>query len=595
MNFSNCNLDSHLLQGLEEAGYIECTPVQEQVFFAGMDGSDLYVQSQTGTGKTAAYLVTLIQRMLAAGTESRRPALILVPTRELAVQVEAEAHTLGKYTGLRVASFYGGVGYQQQEEALKNGVDLIIGTPGRVIDLEKSKTMKLKNIGFLVIDEADRMFDMGFYPDLRSLLSVLSKAEERQTMLFSATLNTWVKNLAWEYTIDAKEITIDADNVTVDEINQQLFHVAAEQKMSLLLGILRNEKPENIIIFCNTKKTTEIVAKRLRINGYATEFLIGDLPQPKRLHIIDSFKAGKLTCLVATDVAARGIDINDLAMVINYDLPNEAENYVHRIGRTARAGKTGAAYSLCSEQDVYSLPDIEKYIEAKIPVIIPGEEDFEKDLSADQYIKLDRDSFDEERSGDRFGRKPHFGKKSRREDKASRRGSKTAKPASRFTDSKQKKKSAPAEEKNGKKPADSLDGLSFEERMAYYKNRYGKKLAEHERATLMDTNENAESVKENGNAQSTADKKEKARSAANRSQNRQEQSEKKRRKNNKYAPSQIGDTRQRAKSKKQAIQDRIPEQRTQTARKTYQFTAQNQPVKQKTGILGMLKKLFTGK
>lgn len=594
MNFSNFNLDSHLLQGLEEAGYIECTPVQEQVFSAGMDGSDLYVQSQTGTGKTAAYLVTLMQRMLAQGTESRRPALILVPTRELAVQVEEEAHKLGKYTGLRAASFYGGVGYQQQEEALKNGVDLIIGTPGRVIDLEKSKTMKLKHVGFLVIDEADRMFDMGFYPDLRSLLSVLSKAEERQTMLFSATLNTWVKNLAWEYTIDAKEITIDADNVTVDEINQKLFHVAADQKMSLLLGILRNEKPENTIIFCNTKKTTEIVAKRLRINGYATEFLIGDLPQPKRLHIIDSFKAGKLTCLVATDVAARGIDINDLAMVINYDLPNEAENYVHRIGRTARAGKTGAAYSLCSEQDVYNLPDIEKYIEAKIPVVIPGEEDFEKDRSADQYIRLDRDSADEERGG-RFGRKPRPGEKSRREDKDARRGTKTARPASRTADSKRKKKGAQGEDKTDRKSADSLGGLSFEERMAYYKKQYGKKLASQESAALADTNGGAESAKESRNAQSAADKKGKAGATANRTKNRQGQPEKKRRKGDKYVPSQTGDTRQGARPKKRASQDRSSEQQVRSARAPQQSATQTQPAKQKTGILGMLKKLFTGK
>ena len=594
MNFSNFNLDSHLLQGLEEAGYIECTPVQEQVFSAGMDGSDLYVQSQTGTGKTAAYLVTLMQRMLAQGTESRRPALILVPTRELAVQVEEEAHKLGKYTGLRAASFYGGVGYQQQEEALKNGVDLIIGTPGRVIDLEKSKTMKLKNVGFLVVDEADRMFDMGFYPDLRSLLSVLSKAEERQTMLFSATLNTWVKNLAWEYTIDAKEITIDADNVTVDEINQKLFHVAAEQKMSLLLGILRNEKPENTIIFCNTKKTTEIVAKRLRINGYATEFLIGDLPQPKRLHIIDSFKAGKLTCLVATDVAARGIDINDLAMVINYDLPNEAENYVHRIGRTARAGKTGAAYSLCSEQDVYNLPDIEKYIEAKIPVVIPGEEDFEKDRSADQYIRLDRDSADEERGG-RFGRKPRPGEKSRREDKDARRGTKTARPASRTADSKRKKKGSQGEDKTDRKSADSLGGLSFEERMAYYKKQYGKKLASQESAALADTNEGTESAKESRNAQPAADKKGKAGATANRTKNRQGQPEKKRRKGDKYVPSQTGDTRQGARPKKRASQDRSSEQQVRSARAPQQSATQTQPAKQKTGILGMLKKLFTGK
>lgn len=595
MNFSNCNLDSHLLQGLEEAGYIECTPVQAQVFSAGMDGADLYVQSQTGTGKTAAYLVTLMQRMLTAGVEERRPALILVPTRELAVQVEEEALKLGKHTGIRAASFYGGVGYQQQEEALKKGVDLIIGTPGRVIDLEKSKTMKLKHIGFLVVDEADRMFDMGFYPDLRSLLAVLSKAEDRQTMLFSATLNTWVKNLAWEYTIDAKEITIDADNVTVDEINQKLFHVSAEQKMSLLLGILHNEKPENAIIFCNTKKTTEIVAKRLRMNGYATEFLIGDLPQPKRLSIIDSFKAGKLSCLVATDVAARGIDVNDLAMVINYDLPNEAENYVHRIGRTARAGKTGAAYSLCSEQDVYNLPDIEKYIEAKIPVVIPGEEDFEKDRSADQYIRLDRDTFDEERAGGRFGRKLRFGEKSRRDEKDGRRGAKTGKPAARIADSKRKKKGALAEDKTDRKSADSLGGLSFEERMAYYKKQYGKKLATQESAALTDANEGTERAKENRNAQPAADKKGKAGATSNRTKSRQGQSEKKRRKGDKYVPSQTGDTRQGAKPKKRSNTDRRSESLVRTASGAQPSSVRTQPAQQKIGIFGMLKKLFTGK
>lgn len=595
MNFSNCNLDSHLLQGLEEAGYIECTPVQAQVLSAGMDGADLYVQSQTGTGKTAAYLVTLMQRMLTAGVEERRPALILVPTRELAVQVEEEALKLGKHTGIRAASFYGGVGYQQQEEALKKGVDLIIGTPGRVIDLEKSKTMKLKHIGFLVVDEADRMFDMGFYPDLRSLLAVLSKAEDRQTMLFSATLNTWVKNLAWEYTIDAKEITIDADNVTVDEINQKLFHVSAEQKMSLLLGILHNEKPENAIIFCNTKKTTEIVAKRLRMNGYATEFLIGDLPQPKRLSIIDSFKAGKLSCLVATDVAARGIDVNDLAMVINYDLPNEAENYVHRIGRTARAGKTGAAYSLCSEQDVYNLPDIEKYIEAKIPVVIPGEEDFEKDRSADQYIRLDRDTFDEERAGGRFGRKLRFGEKSRRDEKDGRRGAKTGKPAARIADSKRKKKGALAEDKTDRKSADSLGGLSFEERMAYYKKQYGKKLATQESAALTDANEGTERAKENRNAQPAADKKGKAGATSNRTKNRQGQSEKKRRKGDKYVPSQTGDTRQGAKPKKRSNTDRRSESLVRTASGAQPSSVRTQPAQQKIGIFGMLKKLFTGK
>ena len=577
MNFSNCNLDINLLRGLEEACYIECTPVQEQVIAAGADGSDLYVQSQTGTGKTAAYLVTLMQRMLSAAPESRHPALILVPTRELAVQVEEEACRLGKYTGLRIASFYGGVGYRQQEEVLKKGVDLIIGTPGRVIDLEKSKTMQLGNIGFLVVDEADRMFDMGFYPDLRSLLAVLPKAEARQTMLFSATLNTWVKNLAWEYTVDAKEITIDADSVTVEEINQKLFHVAADQKISLLLGILHNEKPENAIIFCNTKKTAEIIAKRLRINGYAAEFLIGDLPQPKRLQIIDSFKAGKLACLVATDVAARGIDINDLAMVINYDLPNEAENYVHRIGRTARAGKTGTAYSLCSEQDVYALPDIEKYIEAKIPVIIPGDEDFQKDCSAGRYIKLDRDAFAEERPAGRYGRKGRFGEKTRQEE---RHGAKPAK-ISRSAGTRGKKKRL--EETAVRNPADTLGDLSFQERMAYYKNRYGKKLAEHESAVVADKNQGTQKAQ---SAQTpTAENKVKP-AASGRSKGRQGQPEKKRRKGEKYVPTQISDTRQ-GKAKKRPSRSRALEQSASVQ--------PEQPKEMKTGFWGRLKRFLSGK
>ena len=331
------------------------------------------------------------------------------------------------------------------------------------------------------------------------------------------------------------------------------------------------------------------------MNGYATEFLIGDLPQPKRLSIIDSFKAGKLSCLVATDVAARGIDVNDLAMVINYDLPNEAENYVHRIGRTARAGKTGAAYSLCSEQDVYNLPDIEKYIEAKIPVVIPGEEDFEKDRSADQYIRLDRDTFDEERAGGRFGRKLRFGEKSRRDEKDGRRGAKTGKPAARIADSKRKKKGALAEDKTDRKSADSLGGLSFEERMAYYKKQYGKKLATQESAALTDANEGTERAKESRNAQPAADKKGKAGATSNRTKNRQGQSEKKRRKGDKYVPSQTGDTRQGAKPKKRSNTDRRSESLVRTASGAQPSSVRTQPVKQKIGIFGMLKKLFTGK
>lgn len=404
MNFTEFNLHENLQKGIAGAGYVTCTPVQEQVLKASLEGKDLYVQSQTGTGKTAAYLVSIIQEMLSREDVKGKKALIMVPTRELAVQVQEEAEKLAKETGLVCESFYGGVGYDKQVASLKKGVDILIGTPGRVIDLNEGRQMDLSDVAFLVIDEADRMFDMGFYPDLRTLIKVLPIAEKRQTMLFSATLNSYVKNLAWEYTRDPEEITIAADNITVDEIDQELLHVSSDDKMKLLIGILTKENPESSIIFCNTKRTCEVVSKRLAINGIDSEFIIGDLPQSKRLQIMDNFKAGKVKCLVATDVAARGIDVNDLAMVINYDLPNEAENYVHRIGRTARAGKTGKAYTFCSEQDVYSLPPIERYVGKSIPSQVAMPEQMVEDKSAGTYIRTENYHEDyEDRS--EFGRR----------------------------------------------------------------------------------------------------------------------------------------------------------------------------------------------
>ncbi len=389
MDFNEFSLHETLMKGIADAGYVTCTPVQEQVLKGSLDGADLYVQSQTGTGKTAAYLISVVQELLTRDDMKGKKALIMVPTRELAVQVEQEAKCLSSHTGLKCASFYGGVGYTRQTEQLKKDVEILVGTPGRVIDLQESGTMDLSNVGFLVVDEADRMFDMGFYPDLRKLIKILPSAQSRQTMLFSATLNTYVKNLAWEYTEDAKEITIECEQITVDEIDQVLVHVSSDQKMQLLLGILHNEKPESTIVFCNTKRSCEVISKRLSINGIESEFIIGDLPQSKRLQVLESFKRGSLRCLVATDVAARGIDVNDLAMVINYDLPNESENYVHRIGRTARAGKSGKAYTFCSEQDVYNLPAIEKYIEKQIPSTVATDDMLATDKSAGMYIKTD--------------------------------------------------------------------------------------------------------------------------------------------------------------------------------------------------------------
>ena len=419
MKFTEFSLHENLQKGIENAGYVECTPVQEQVLKAIIEGRDLYVQSQTGTGKTCAYLTSVIQQLLSRTNVQGKQALVMVPTRELAVQVQEEAEKLCSGSTLKCASFYGGVGYDKQVAALKKGADILIGTPGRVIDLNQGGQMDLANVGFLVIDEADRMFDMGFYPDLRTLIKVLPASEKRQTMLFSATLNSYVKNLAWEYTRDPAEITIAAENITVDEIDQELLHVSSSDKTRLLLGIINSEKPESLIIFCNTKRSCEVIAKRLRINGIETEFIIGDLPQKKRLAIMDKFKAGQVKCLVATDVAARGIDVNDLAMVINYDLPNEAENYVHRIGRTARAGKSGKAYTFCSEQDVYSLPPIERYIEKQIPARVAEESMMAEDKSKDMYIKTD--SYHEE-----YNDKSEFGRMRQAQYERSGRGKKHA-------------------------------------------------------------------------------------------------------------------------------------------------------------------------
>lgn len=468
MDFKEFGLDERLMKGIDAAGYVSCTPVQEKVINASKidgesKGSDLYVQSQTGTGKTAAYLIAVISQMLKDENKGKK-CLILAPTRELAVQIEEEAKVLVGTSGLKAFSVYGGVGYEKQISKLKKGVDIIIGTPGRIIDLEEGGNLVLSDAKFCVIDEADRMFDMGFYPDLRKILKCLPDAQERQTMLFSATLNSYVKNLAWEYTRNPIEITIEAENITVTEIDQELLHVSSDEKMKLLLGILKHETPESVIIFCNTKRSCEVVSKRLCLNDLKSDFLIGDLPQSRRSQILKAFKSSELKILVATDVAARGIDVDNLSMVINYDLPVEAENYVHRIGRTARAGKSGKAYTFCSEQDVYNLPAIERYIEMQIPATVAYPEQMEEDKSSGIYIKTENwhgdDDFDNH-GGYKKGKKGDFHNK-------------------KHNDYRKKNYSNQKDKKGNKKekmpfidPA-KLEGLSYEERMKLYKETYAK-------------------------------------------------------------------------------------------------------------------------
>ena len=497
MDFINFELHPDLQKGIDEIGYKTCMPVQEQALSHAFSGQDLYVQSQTGTGKTAAFLIVIYQRMLTEEALFKRKALIMAPTRELAVQIEEEAKMLGKYLPFKTGSFYGGVGYTQQEKLLKENVQILVGTPGRVLDLNKSGRMNLMDIAFLVLDEADRMFDMGFYPDLRKLINVVPPIDRRQTMLFSATLNAWVKNLAWEYTKSPYEIDIKPEIVTVEEITQILYHVPSEEKMPLLLGILKKEQPESALIFCNTKKNTEIVAKRLQHNGIDCEFIIGDLPQNKRLTIIDGVKAGKIKTLIATDVAARGLDIQNLSIVINYDIPVEAENYVHRIGRTARAGKTGKAVSLASEHDVYELPAIERYIGKKIPSQIADQELYEEDKSAHLHIHTEfyeeRHMYGSKAAGAKHDGKKKHGTEAYKTGKHPRKGlpgvkdSHTGQETQTDKNTKHRIESAHvgrADKHHGKKTSSiqheqELSHLSMEERMAIYRKKYAGPQAKH--------------------------------------------------------------------------------------------------------------------
>ncbi len=373
MEFQELNLHPDLQKGIDNAGFTTCMPVQEMVFAHSLTGEDIYAQSQTGTGKTAAFLISIMQRIMTDPELRTRKVLILTPTRELAIQIESDAKKLGKYLPISTGAFYGGVSYGPQIDMLRSDVQIIIGTPGRVIDLLQQGKMLFKDVGFLVIDEADRMFDMGFIDDLRKLLRYLPAAERRQTYLFSATLGLRVKDLAWEYMREPKEISIEPEKVTVELVTQQLYHVGSHEKLALLLGLLEREKPESCLIFCNQKFMVEELARRLKINGFDCEFIMGDLPQAKRTEVIERLKAGKIRILVATDVAARGLDVEALELVVNYDVPEDAESYVHRIGRTARAGKAGKAITLACEKFVYGLYSIEKYLGSKIPVM-PFEE-----------------------------------------------------------------------------------------------------------------------------------------------------------------------------------------------------------------------------
>ncbi|MFH1139057.1 MAG: DEAD/DEAH box helicase [Pseudomonadota bacterium] len=369
--FEDFDLPTEVLAGLEEAGFIYCTPIQAQALPVNLAGRDVAGQAQTGTGKTAAFLVATFTRLM------RRPskkaglpgALIVAPTRELALQVNDDALILGKYTGLTTAVAVGGIDYREQADEIRKGPDIVICTPGRLIDYLKQGIFKTTGIEVLVVDEADRLFDLGFIKDLRFLLKKLPHFDRRQTMLFSATLSHRVLELTYEFMNMPEFISVIPEDVAVEGVEQSLYHVGQGEKFALLLGLLEREEWTRILIFANTKASVEWLAAKLQANGYPAEGITGDLPQLKRIKLMERFKDNRLKILVATDVASRGIHVEDISHVFNYDLPQDAENYVHRIGRTARAGKKGRAISFACEEYVFHLEPLEKLLGYQIPTV----------------------------------------------------------------------------------------------------------------------------------------------------------------------------------------------------------------------------------
>ncbi len=377
MRFKELDIPEQVLEGIRAAGFAECTPVQARTLPEALRGRDIAAQAQTGTGKTAAFLIAAFSRMLSLPHPGSGPsprALVIAPTRELVVQIDAEAKILGGPAGFRILPVFGGVDYEKQREEVSKGVDLLVGTPGRLIDYLKQGAYSLKKTQFLVIDEADRLFDMGFINDLRFLLRRMSPYNRRQSMLFSATLSHRVLELGYEHMNNPELFKITPGQVTVAKVEQEIYHVGRSEKFGLLLGILRRKPNGRFLVFCNRKTSADRLKDLLNANGFISDALTGDIPQEKRLKVLSRFKGGEFQILVATDVASRGLHIEGTTHVVNYELPEDVEDYVHRIGRTARAGARGKAISLACEDYVFSLPDIEEYIKQKIPVISITEE-----------------------------------------------------------------------------------------------------------------------------------------------------------------------------------------------------------------------------
>ena len=372
LRFDSLNLHEKIQAGIRETGFEFCTPIQAKTLPIAIKGTDVAGQAQTGTGKTAAFLIATFQKLMttdAEPSEKQQPrAFMLAPTRELAVQIASDAEQLCAATGLKVGLAFGGTDYEKQRKIIEDGIDILVGTPGRIIDYYKQGVFSLDKVQVAVLDEADRMFDLGFIKDIRYLLRKLPPPDKRLNMLFSATLSHRVMELAFEHMNDPELVQIEPEKITADNVRQAIFFPSNKEKLPLLVGLIREMGTGRIMVFVNMKREAERLQAYLTENGIDAAAISGDVPQNKRLRMLMQFQKGELAVLIGTDVASRGLHIPDVQYVINYDLPQDAEDYVHRIGRTARAGATGDAISFGCESYAMSLPDIEAYIGHKIPV-----------------------------------------------------------------------------------------------------------------------------------------------------------------------------------------------------------------------------------
>ncbi|MFP4362378.1 MAG: DEAD/DEAH box helicase [Spirochaetia bacterium] len=483
MKLTELELSPEVQKGIQNAGFTDCTDVQEKTLVHSLNNRDVCVQSQTGTGKTAAFLITMLHGI---HTEKIHKTIIIVPTRELALQIEKEARLLEPSGNLNICCIFGGVGYGKQEQCLRNNPNIVIGTPGRLMDFEQKRLLKFSEFDMTVIDEADRLFDMGFLADIRKMLKKMPPPGKRQTMLFSATLTTRAKHLAWEHMNDPAEVIINPKEIAAKNVEQCIYHVQKNEKMQLLLGILAKYNPENALIFTNTKQSAYEVSNRLEENGIPTEYIIGDLPQKKRSKIIEDIKDGRIKFLCATDVAARGLHIDDLDLVVNYDLPEDPENYVHRIGRTGRAGESGHAVSLGCEQYVYSLEAIQEMLEEKIPVEWANEQMYLQDKSEGMRFNLR----DEDRKGKKGNRRDSNRKRSdnkrSKKPEGNRKQSSTKEKITAKTDQRKQRKpqkqaaqkpesrKATKQKEQARPPKDLKNSRDINKRVEYYKQKYGE-------------------------------------------------------------------------------------------------------------------------